>query len=118
MNNRFRMRWADERYLMMPRKPGDPQGRGRDLSSRRFHYLRAHIFAALNCLFQKMVTSKASALREIIAAVSNLATAVIGISSIHLLKTFISAENYSEKVHIQFYVWLPEFASWLSVRVI
>jgi uncharacterized protein (TIGR00645 family) len=27
-----------------------------------------------------------------------LATAIIGISSIHLLKTFISAENYSEKV--------------------
>ena len=29
-----------------------------------------------------------------------LATAIIGISSIHLLKTFISAENYSEKVLI------------------
>ena len=27
-----------------------------------------------------------------------LATAIIGISSIHLLKTFINAENYSEKV--------------------
>ena len=27
-----------------------------------------------------------------------LATAIIGISSIHLLKTFITAENYSEKV--------------------
>jgi uncharacterized protein (TIGR00645 family) len=27
-----------------------------------------------------------------------LATAIIGISSIHLLKTFISAGNYSEKV--------------------
>jgi uncharacterized protein (TIGR00645 family) len=27
-----------------------------------------------------------------------LATAIIGISSIHLLKTFISAANYSEKV--------------------
>ena len=27
-----------------------------------------------------------------------LATAIIGISSIHLLKTFISAESYSEKV--------------------
>ena len=26
-----------------------------------------------------------------------LATAIIGISSIHLLKTFINAENYSEK---------------------
>ena len=29
-----------------------------------------------------------------------LATAIIGISSIHLLKTFISAANYSEKVLI------------------
>jgi uncharacterized protein (TIGR00645 family) len=29
-----------------------------------------------------------------------LATAIIGISSIHLLKTFINAENYSEKVLI------------------
>jgi uncharacterized protein (TIGR00645 family) len=29
-----------------------------------------------------------------------LATAIIGISSIHLLKTFISAENYSEKALI------------------
>ena len=29
-----------------------------------------------------------------------LATAIIGISSIHLLKTFISAENYTEKVLI------------------
>jgi uncharacterized protein (TIGR00645 family) len=27
-----------------------------------------------------------------------LATAIIGISSIHLLKTFINAENYSEKL--------------------
>ena len=27
-----------------------------------------------------------------------LATAIIGISSIHLLKTFINADNYSEKV--------------------
>ena len=27
-----------------------------------------------------------------------MATAIIGISSIHLLKTFINAENYSEKV--------------------
>jgi uncharacterized protein (TIGR00645 family) len=27
-----------------------------------------------------------------------LATAIIGISSIHLLKTFINAENYSDKV--------------------
>ena len=27
-----------------------------------------------------------------------LATAIIGISSIHLLKTFINAENYTEKV--------------------
>ena len=27
-----------------------------------------------------------------------LATAIIGISSIHLLKTFINAENYQEKV--------------------
>jgi uncharacterized protein (TIGR00645 family) len=27
-----------------------------------------------------------------------LATAIIGISSIHLLKTFINAENYNEKV--------------------
>jgi len=26
-----------------------------------------------------------------------LATAIIGISSIHLLKTFINAENYTEK---------------------
>ena len=38
-----------------------------------------------------------------------LATAIIGISSIHLLKTFINAENYSEKtllwqtlIHIAF----------------
>jgi uncharacterized protein (TIGR00645 family) len=29
-----------------------------------------------------------------------LATAIIGISSIHLLKTFINAQNYSEKVLI------------------
>ncbi|MEI8170576.1 MAG: YqhA family protein, partial [Rhodoferax sp.] len=29
-----------------------------------------------------------------------LATAIIGISSIHLLKTFINADNYSEKVLI------------------
>jgi uncharacterized protein (TIGR00645 family) len=29
-----------------------------------------------------------------------LATAIIGISSIHLLKTFINAENYGEKVLI------------------
>lgn len=29
-----------------------------------------------------------------------LATAIIGISSIHLLKTFINAENYSPKVLI------------------
>jgi len=29
-----------------------------------------------------------------------LATAIIGISSIHLLKTFINAENYSDKVLI------------------
>jgi uncharacterized protein (TIGR00645 family) len=29
-----------------------------------------------------------------------LATAIIGISSIHLLKTFINAENYSEKALI------------------
>ena len=29
-----------------------------------------------------------------------LATAIIGISSIHLLKTFINAEHYSEKVLI------------------
>ncbi len=29
-----------------------------------------------------------------------LATAIIGISSIHLLKTFINAENYTEKVLI------------------
>jgi uncharacterized protein (TIGR00645 family) len=29
-----------------------------------------------------------------------LATAIIGISSIHLLKTFINAANYSEKVLI------------------
>jgi uncharacterized protein (TIGR00645 family) len=27
-----------------------------------------------------------------------LATAIIGISSIHLLKTFINADNYTEKV--------------------
>ena len=27
-----------------------------------------------------------------------LATAIIGISSIHLLKTFINAENYTDKV--------------------
>jgi uncharacterized protein (TIGR00645 family) len=29
-----------------------------------------------------------------------LATAIIGISSIHLLKTFINAENYADKVLI------------------
>jgi uncharacterized protein (TIGR00645 family) len=29
-----------------------------------------------------------------------LATAIIGISSIHLLKTFINADNYSDKVLI------------------
>ncbi len=45
-----------------------------------------------------------------------LATAIIGISSIHLLKTFINAENYSEKVliaqtviHVAFL-----FRRWLS----
>ena len=47
-----------------------------------------------------------------------LATAIIGISSIHLLKTFINAEAYSEKVllaqagiHIAFPCW-----PWRSLR--
>ena len=45
-----------------------------------------------------------------------LATAIIGISSIHLLKTFINAENYSEKVLLwQTLIHLTFLASALAI---
>ncbi len=45
-----------------------------------------------------------------------LATAIIGISSIHLLKTFINAENYSEKVLMwQTLIHLAFLASALAI---